>query len=59
MDWVWKCRSAIATRRLMLAFLAELLTCPAIHTTEAVGRGDLLEAFLLERRSERWSLCRA
>ena len=39
MDSVWKCRSTIATRRLMLAFLAALLTCPAIaqrtHSTSS------------------------
>ncbi len=44
MDSVWKCRSTIATRRLMLAFLAALLTCPAIaqrtHSTSSTPQYD-------------------
>ena len=44
MDSVWKCGSAIATRRLMLAFLAALLTSPAIaqrtHSTSSRARYD-------------------
>src|SRR5258708_7172167 len=44
MDSVWKCRSNIATRRLMLAFLAALITCPAIaqrtHSTSSTPQYD-------------------
>jgi CubicO group peptidase (beta-lactamase class C family) len=44
MDSVWKCGSAIVTRRLMLAFLAALLTSPAIaqrtHSTASRARYD-------------------
>jgi len=44
MDSVWKCRSTIATRRLTLAFLAALITCPAIaqrtHSTSSTPRYD-------------------
>ncbi len=42
MDSVWKCRSTIAAGRLMPAFLATLLTCPAIaqrtHSTSSTAQ---------------------
>jgi CubicO group peptidase (beta-lactamase class C family) len=44
MDSVRKCRSTIATMRLMLTFFAALLTCPAIaqrtHSTPSTSRYD-------------------
>ena len=44
MDSVWKCRSTIAAGRLMPAFLATLLTCPAIaqrtHSTSSTAQDN-------------------
>src|SRR6266849_2184101 len=59
MDWVWKCRSAIATRRLMLAFLAALLTCPAVaqptHSTSSMPQYDFaaVRAYINKTIAER------